>query len=147
MSGERKALGRGKPFLIRGSRNLREQRARPDPGERINVRAMKAGQMPLDSGRMEKRFSVAVSVRVASLDRPWLAEPAMTENVSLFGARILVKDAWRPNEHVVVESPGGLYPCQARVVYCQALKTGITAIGLRLARARRDWVGGGGQRG
>lgn len=93
-----------------------------------------------ESGRIERRFSVTVPVRIASLDRPWLAEPAMTENVSLFGARILVKAAWRSDERVVVESPGGLYPCQARVVYCQLLKTGATAVGLRLAAARPGWI-------
>ena len=58
-------------------------------------------------GRVERRLSVTVHARMASLDRPWLAELAMTENVSPFGARTLVKDAWKPGERVIVESPGG----------------------------------------
>jgi hypothetical protein len=103
--------------------------------------------MVLESGRIEKRFSVTVPLLIASLDRPWLVEPTMTENVSLFGARILVKDAWRPNERVAIELPGGLHPCPARVVYCQLLKTGRTAVGLRLETPRRDWMGGSGQMG
>ncbi|PYU28795.1 MAG: hypothetical protein DMG32_01850 [Acidobacteria bacterium] len=97
-----------------------------------------AAQMEI--GRAQKRFSVTVPVRIASLDRPGLVEPAMTENVSLFGTRILVKDTWRPNERAIVVSQGGLYPCEARVVYCQRLNTGATAVGLQLARARPDWV-------
>lgn len=92
------------------------------------------------TGRVEKRYAIAFPVRIASLDRLWLVEPAMTENVSLFGARILVKSVWRTDERAVVESPGGVEPCQARVVYCQPLKTGGTAIGVRLARARPDWM-------
>jgi hypothetical protein len=101
----------------------------------------------LESGRIEKRFPVTIPLRITSLDRPWLAERTMTENVSLFGARILVKDTWRPNERLVVESPGGLYRCQARVIYCQKLAPGTIAVGLRLDRARRDWLTGSGQTG
>ena len=96
--------------------------------------------MALQSGRVEKRVPFTVSVRIASLDRPWIVEPAMTENVSLFGARILVNDTWRPNERAIIESQGGLDPCEARVVYCQWLNTGAAAVGLQLARERPDWM-------
>jgi len=91
-------------------------------------------------GRVERRLSVTLRVRIASLDRPWLTELAMTENVSTFGARILVQDAWKPGERVLVESPGGVSSCEAHVVYCELLKTGTTAVGLRLARPRLDWM-------
>lgn len=90
-------------------------------------------------GRVERRLSVTVHVRIASLDRPWLAELATTENVSPFGARILVKDAWKPGERVIVESPGRVTSCDAHIVYCQLLNTGTTAVGLQLARPRLDW--------
>lgn len=96
--------------------------------------------MAPQSGRAEKRFLFTASVHIASLDRPWLVESAMTENVSLFGARILVKDRWKPEERAIIESQGGLDPCQARVVYCQQLNTGATAVGLRLARKCGDWM-------
>lgn len=103
--------------------------------------------MKPETGRVEKRYALAVPVRIASLDRLWLAEPATTENVSLFGARILVKSVWRTDEHAVVESAGNADPCHARIVYCQALKTGGTAIGVRLARARPDWMSRSGRMG
>jgi hypothetical protein len=104
-------------------------------------------KMKPESGREERRFSIAVPVRIASLDRLWLAEAAITENVSLFGARILVKSIWRMDERVVVESPGGADSCQARVIYCQALKTGATAIGVHLSGARPNWMSRCGQLG
>jgi hypothetical protein len=96
--------------------------------------------MKPETGRVEKRSAIAVPVRIASLDRLWLTEPAMTENVSRFGARILTKSIWKTEERVVIESPRGAGPCQARIMYCQVLKTGETAIGVRLARARADWM-------
>jgi len=91
-------------------------------------------------GRVERRSSVTVHVRMSSPARPGLAQLAMTENVSPFGARTLVKDAWKPGERVIVESPGGVSSCEAHVVYCELLKTGTTAVGLRLARPRLDWM-------
>jgi len=119
----------------------------PTVGVAQHGATMKALKMKPETGRVEKRFAIAVPVRIKSLDRPWLAEAAMTENVSLFGARILVKDIWGKDERVVVESPGGADSCQSRVVYCQALKTGGTAIGVHLAGARPNWMSRRGQRG
>jgi hypothetical protein len=89
---------------------------------------------------MEKRFPVAVPLSIRSFDRVWLAETTITENVSLFGARILVGNRWEAGERVVVESPEGADRCPARVVYCQALKNGQTAIGVNLIRARPNWM-------
>lgn len=96
--------------------------------------------MKLETGRTEKRFPIAVPLRIKSLDRRWLAEAAITQNVSLFGARILVGNKWEADERVVIESPGGLEPCPARVIYCQVLKSGGLAIGVNLARARPVWM-------
>ena|SRR5437879_3984704 len=96
--------------------------------------------MKLETGRVGKRFAVGVPLRIKSLDRLWLAEAAVTENVSPFGARILVENIWETGERVVVESPGGVDPCPARVIYCQALKNGGTAIGVRLAKVSPDWM-------
>ena len=89
-----------------------------DPGTAGNpVGTEQAGKMKPETGRLEKRLAIAVPVRIASLDRRWLVERATTENVSLFGARILVKSMWRTNERAVVEAPGGIDPCEARVIY------------------------------
>jgi hypothetical protein len=91
-------------------------------------------------GRLERRSRSTARLRISSLDRPWLVELATTENISLSGARILVKDVWKPGERVAVERPGMLDPSQARVIYCELLTTGSTAVGLQLARPHPDWV-------
>jgi hypothetical protein len=98
------------------------------------------GRMIPKGGRLERRSRSTLRLRIFSLDRPWLVELATTENVSPSGARILVKDAWKPGERVAVELPGMLDPSQARVIYCELLKTGSTAVGLQLARPHPDWV-------
>ncbi len=117
----------------------------PTMGVARHGAAMKALKMKPESGRVEKRFAIAVPVRIKSLDRLWLTEAAMTENVSPFGARILVQTIWGTDEQVVVESTGGANSCQARVIYCQALKTGGTAIGVHVAGARPNWMSRRGQ--
>jgi PilZ domain len=101
--------------------------------------------MKLETGRIEKRFAVAIPVRITSLDRLWLTEEAITENTSLTGARILVRNTWRRGEEVLVESPKVSRPYQATVIYCQRLKSGGTAIGVRLTGGRPDWMSGDGQ--
>ena len=106
---------------------------------------MKALTMKLETGRLEKRFAVAIPVRITSLDRLWQTEEAMTENMSFLGARILVKNMWRKGEQMVVESPKASQPFQAEVIYCQPLKSGGAAIGVRLTGERRGWISGDGQ--
>jgi hypothetical protein len=81
-------------------------------------------------------------LRISSLDRPWLVELAMTENVSASGARIVVKDAWKPGERVGVEPAGMMDSCQAYVIYCEPLKTGSAALGLRLLTRHPEWIRG-----
>lgn len=92
------------------------------------------------AGRVEKRLAVTVRPRIASLDRPWLVEVGTTENVSTRGARILLKDAWRPGERVALELPGELDSCEAHVVYYELLRTGTTAVGLELAGPCPSWM-------
>jgi len=105
---------------------------------------VKALIMKLETGRVEKRFAVAIPVRITSLHRLWLTEEATTENMSFFGARILLKNTWRKGEDILVESAKGSHAYQATVIYCQPLNSGGTAIGVRLA-ARKDWMSGDGQ--
>ena len=92
------------------------------------------------AGRVGKRLAVTVRLRIASLDRPWLVELGTTENVSTRGARILLKDAWRPGERVALALLGGLDSCESHVVYCELLRTGTTAVGLQLAGPCPSWM-------
>jgi hypothetical protein len=86
----------------------------------------------LETGRLEKRFAVAIPMHITSLDRLSLREETTTENMSFFGARILVKGAWRRGEKIIVESPTVSHPYHATIIYCQPLEGGGTAIGVRL---------------
>jgi hypothetical protein len=100
-------------------------------------------QKALETGRLEKRFAVAIPVRITSLDRLWLNEKGTTENVSFFGARILVKHMWRSGEEIIVESPTASCAYHATIRYCQHLEGWTIAIGVRLAgeamRTTREW--------
>ena|SRR5690349_1862141 len=91
-------------------------------------------------GRLEKRSRSAMRLRISSLDRPRLVELAMTENVSACGARVLVREAWKPGERVTVEPAGMMDSCQAQVIYCEPLKTGSTAVGLQLLTPHPGWM-------
>jgi hypothetical protein len=101
-------------------------------------------QMVLETGRLEKRFAVAIPMRITSLDRLGLTEEATTENVSFFGARMLVKREWRRGEEIILETPTVPHSYRATVIYCQRLEGGETAIGVHLT-AENIPVRGNGQ--
>ncbi len=97
--------------------------------------------MSMRTGRTEKRYPLALPVGVASLEHPEIVESAITENACSIGVRILCKHAWRPSEHVLVEMPFGSSRSPARVVYCQSLRDGNFAIGLRFLGPRSGQEG------
>ena len=100
--------------------------------------------MKVASGRMEKRWAKAVPVRIMSLDRTDRAETAVTQNVSLFGARIVVASWWEAGERVAIQSADGADQRSGRVIYRQGLWNGGIAIGVRLEKARPEWMSGNG---
>lgn len=59
-----------------------------------------------------------------------------TENISAHGARVLANRRCAPDEEVMVTSLDGALCPRARVLYCQRLRDGKFAIGLRL---RAPW--------
>jgi hypothetical protein len=87
-------------------------------------------KMKVASGRAEKRWAMAVPLHIKSLDRTDRAETAVTENMSRFGARILVENTWEMGERVLIQSSG--IQCAARVIYRQKLRNGGIAIGVHL---------------
>jgi hypothetical protein len=95
----------------------------------------------LASGRMEKRSAMAVPVHIKSLDRTQWVETAVTQNVSLFGARILVENAWGTGERITLQLSSGADPWAARVIYSQELRNGGIAIGVHLEKACPNWAG------
>jgi hypothetical protein len=97
------------------------------------------------TGRVEKRAPLAVTVRITSLEHPGRADSGITQNVSPFGLRVLVGNLWAPNEPVEVESPPGVFRSRAWIVYCQSAQDGDFAVGLRLLTPQRSWTPNGGR--
>jgi PilZ domain len=101
----------------------------------------------LASGRMEKRCAMAVPVHIKSLDRTQRVETGVTQNVSLFGARILVENGWGTGERITLQLPSRADPWAARVIYSQELGNGGIAIGVHLEKACPNWAGRNGRNG
>lgn len=87
--------------------------------------------MPPRTGRLDKRFDVAVPVLLASLQTPGLSEKTVTQNVSVHGVRVLTHRPFNREERFLVNSVGSHLRTQARVIYCQPLAEGVFGVGLQ----------------
>jgi hypothetical protein len=76
---------------------------------------------------------------IASLDGRLSSECTFTENISSRGARVLVKQAWRSEDSVVLKALGGNFQSEARVVYSQILSGTSRAIGRALLGPIGQW--------
>ena len=97
-------------------------------------------QMPMRSGRLEKRARLAIPVRICSLQEPSAAERSTTENICSLGIRVLVWHARKLNERLLIKSADGGLQADARVVYCERLVDGRFALGLEFRGEVGDWV-------
>jgi hypothetical protein len=68
-------------------------------------------------------------------------ETTFTENVSRYGARIVTKRHWRPNDSVLVKLPEESLPSRAWIAYCQPLKGDEFAMGLQFSLPVYSWIG------
>jgi hypothetical protein len=91
------------------------------------------------TGRVEMRSPLSTAVRISSLEHSESTEVGLSQNVSPFGARVIVKNWWMPNEPVRVESPPGFFRSRAWVVYCEPAPSGDFAVGLRLLVRQPRW--------
>lgn len=92
-------------------------------------------------GRHEKRSAVAVAVMLTSLDSAFPTELTLTENVSSRGARVVAKGPWWADDSLVIKSLEGDLYSEARVVYCQAIREEVYAIGVELIEPMGSWQG------
>jgi len=99
--------------------------------------------MAMRTGRLEKRVPLAVPLRLACQAHRGYVESTHTENVSPFGARVVTRHKWRPDEQLLVSSPQGGFSSPARVVYCQQLHEEQCVIGLRLQSPFNAWSSSG----
>src|SRR5258708_22713627 len=99
-------------------------------------------QMPVRSGRIEKRIRLAVPVQISSLLDPAATVRTTTENVCSLGVRVLTERAMDLNERLMIRSLGGDLRTLARVVYCQRLPDGRFGVGLQFQGQAVNWSGG-----
>jgi hypothetical protein len=92
------------------------------------------------SGRNEERKSVAVKVRIVSLEHPEFVDSGITQNVSSLGLQALVGKRWPPNEPVLIETPSGDLRARGWVVYCRPASEREFTVGMRLLMPQRDWI-------
>lgn len=96
----------------------------------------------LDGGRMERRFPIIVVVRLlsgAGSDVTAIeGEKTYTDNISLHGARVFSRFAWKPGEIVRI-APLNSQWVSGRVVYSQRLDNGLHVIGLNLQDGAINW--------
>jgi hypothetical protein len=95
--------------------------------------------MPMRSGRLVKRAPLAISIRISSLLKPYAAEHTTTENICSLGLRVLVQEARKPNELMLVNSADGELKTAARVVYCERIGDGRFALGLEFKEDITNW--------
>ena len=96
--------------------------------------------MPTDCKRIQKRTPATVALQVSSATRPFITELVFTENFSLHGVRVVTVRAWKPGEHVIVQSYRGTVQSRATVIYCHNLAKTRYAVGLELHSAVGTWV-------
>lgn len=99
-------------------------------------------QMPIRSGRLEKRTRLAIPVRILNPQEPTATEPerTTTENICSLGIRVVVSRYREPNEELLINSADGDLQTYARVVYCQPLSDGRFAVGLQFPEETSLWM-------
>jgi hypothetical protein len=90
-------------------------------------------------GRLEKRATVQVPVRLLTVENPRDPESATTLNISRFGARVFTNRRWLPGDQVDIASVSGEFRRPARVVYCHPVTGGHFCIGLEFGASVKNW--------
>jgi hypothetical protein len=89
--------------------------------------------------RHEGRVPLTVRVDLCSLDVRRRVQEALTENVSMHGARVVASKPWKLNDRLDVRSRPGDFRARARVVYCEPVGKDTFAIGLHLIATAGNW--------
>jgi len=93
----------------------------------------------LSDGRIEKRATVKVRVRLEPVENAPNAETTTMVNVSRYGARVLTSLRWRPGEQVLLTSLSGEFRKKGRVIHCHPLTDGKFYVGLEFNASVKDW--------
>ena len=91
--------------------------------------------------RMESRTLARVEVQLLGTDAPFTNEITFTHNISQYGARVITKTKWRPNDEVTLKLLRGGLSNEARIAYCKPLKGGEAfAIGVQFSSPVASWM-------
>jgi hypothetical protein len=90
--------------------------------------------------RVELRPLARVEVQLISAEALRRNEVALTENVSRYGARVVTKTQWRPNQDVTVKLLQRNLSNRARVAYCNPVKEEEFAVGLQFSYPVASWT-------
>jgi hypothetical protein len=91
--------------------------------------------------RMESRTKARVQVQLVGTNAPFTNEITLTENVSQYGARVITKTKWRPNDEVTLKLLRGGLSNEARIAYCKPAKGGeVFAIGVQFSSPVASWM-------
>jgi hypothetical protein len=93
-------------------------------------------------GRIEKRASVEIPVRLMPAENSLIAEAVMTVDISRRGARLVSGRRWTPRQKVIFVSTSGDVRRQASVVYCQLQSDGHFCVGLNFDASATSDRGG-----
>lgn len=94
--------------------------------------------MSLD-GRRDKRIPLEVPISLQCIGASDSPEEAVTQNVSVHGARLMTRQRWDPREHVQVYARASKYVFRVRVVYCQPHGKESFFVGLELRKGFAGW--------
>jgi len=97
--------------------------------------------MPVRSGRLEKRVPLAVPVEISTSQDSRAVERTSTENFCPHGVRVLTRSPKELNERVVIRSLIEGIKAVARVVYCQRLSDGRYGVGMQFLGSGPKWQG------
>jgi hypothetical protein len=94
------------------------------------------------NGRMQKRLTIAVVVRVVELEESVsrAAEVTYTENVSAHGACVVSSRAWRPGELAQVTSVKERIALRAKVIHCEKRPDDRYAVGFVFPEQEVTWA-------
>jgi hypothetical protein len=90
------------------------------------------------NGRIEKRASTKVPVRIVPLEIDFIAETTTTLNISRRGARVLTSQRWHPGDRLGLTSMSGEFRRQGRVIYCYPLTNGQLCVGLEFRASIKE---------
>ena len=90
-------------------------------------------------GRIARRLSTEIPIRLLADDFRSVLERTVTVNVSPHGARVRTKLPWQQDDRLGVASLASGFNMRARVIYCEPQASGDFFLGLDFRPVVVDW--------